>query len=86
MLHCNPGSTHPYEMCAGETRIPSDMCVGKHASLVRIRTVKNEVSIKLFYYCGVLLVLNYCSNHREIPSAVLILLEKTDFVIHVIDF
>ena len=47
---------------------------------------KSSFKIKILYYCGVLLVLNHCSNHREIPSAVLILLEKTDFVIHVIDF
>ena len=52
----------------------------------RVCTVKNQVKIKLFFYFGAILVLNHCLNHREIPSAVLMLLEKTDFVIHVIDF
>ena len=52
----------------------------------RVRTDKNQVSKLNSYYFGVLHVLNHCSNHREILSAVLVLLEKTDFVIHVIDF
>ena len=47
---------------------------------------KSSFKIKLFYYCGVLLVLNHCSNHHKILSTILILLEKTDFVIHVINF
>ena len=47
---------------------------------------KSSFKIKLFYYCGLLLVLNHCQNHREIPSAVLLLPEIANFVIHVIDF
>jgi len=30
-------------------------------------------------------MLNHCTNHRETGSKVLLLLEKSDFVIHVID-
>ena len=41
---------------------------------------------KVFQYCGMLLVLNHCWNHHGIPRAVLILLEKMDFVIHIFDF
>ena len=53
-----------------------------------VRTVmqKSSFKIKLRYYFGVLLVLNHCSSRSEIPSAVLMLLEKTDLVIQVIDF
>ena len=46
---------------------------------------KLSFKIKLFYYCGVSIVLNYCLNHCDIPSAVFLLLEKTEFAIHVID-
>ena len=32
-----------------------------------------------------LVTLNHCSNHRETGSKVLLLLEKKDFIIHVIN-
>ena len=46
---------------------------------------KSSFKIKLFYYCDVLTVLNYCSNHCDIPSAIFLLLEKTEFANHVIN-
>ena len=46
---------------------------------------KSRFKIKLFYYCGVLIVLNYCSNHCDIPHAVFLLLEKTEFAIYLIN-
>ena len=64
-----------------------DKCVCVYVvHLDRVRTVKNQVSKLNFFYFGLLLVLNHCLNHCEIPSALLMLLEKTNFVIHVIDF
>ena len=45
--------------------------------------LKIKFQIKLFYYCGMLIVLNYYSNYYDIPSAVFLLLEKTQFAIHV---
>ena len=56
-------------------------------SYYSVRTIKIQVSkLNSFITMACYLVLNHCSKHHEIPSAVLILLEKTYFVIHVIDF
>ena len=57
--------------------------MASHSQGLQCQTLRFK--IKLFYYCGMLIVFNYCSHHCDIPHAVFLMLEKTEFAIHLIN-